>query len=343
MQKVKGFAAKNLVGIPTTKMSRAEWVSARTQAAQNAVGGSEIGVLLRLDNRFSSPIRMFYERLGLWEARFEDNQYSFMGRSLESTIVNLWRHWQGDWESTMAAYDQGRKSRRSRACKFILFNPEFPHQMANIDNKILFSPDSPTGKGILEAKTLSGHASDRYSTGIPPKHIAQVQDYLLITGEEYGELAVLKNGVEFQVYPIEANTGIQNAIVSAVENFFSRVECARREIATLGPYAEFEEKIYAAQVWEPPVEAADDEYEFLSEKAKRLTMAGDFEPDEKILGYFEHALDFADREKEAEERKQWHQNQIRQDMTARGIYRYSWKEGVITNGKRFTLKRRKVK
>lgn len=340
MQKVKGFGAKNLMGIPTARMSRAEWLAARTVASKNAIGGSEIGTLLGLDRRFASPIRMFYERIGLWPSNFVDNEYSFMGRELEDTIIRLWRHWSGDWKATREAVDNKQPTRRSQRCKFILHNPDYPTLFSNIDNKILFSPDSTTGKGIVEAKTLSGHAADRFESGIPTKHIAQVQEYLLVTGEEYGELAVLKNGVEFFVYPIAANTTIQNKIVEVSEDFFKRVNAARKAMTG---YDTFEEQVFAVQEYEPPVEDGDDEYQFLSEKAKRLSMDGDFEPDEQVKLWFEHAMDFADREKECADRKLYNQNQIRQEMTAKGRYRYSWPEGVITNGTRFSLKRRKPK
>ena len=337
---VKGFPSKRLIGIPTKNYSRQQWINARTIAARDAIGGSEIGTLLKLDNRFNSTIRLFYQRLGLWPDNYQDNKYAFSGRLLEETIIGLWRHWAGDWESTMVAFENGQRSRKSQHSRYILKNQDYPTLLANIDSKIIFSPDSPIGGGILECKTISGHAADRFELRVPPKHIAQVQAYLLVTGYEYGEIAMLESGVEFFVYPIAANTTIQNKIVEVSEDFFKRVNSARKAMAG---YDTFEEQVFAVQEYEPPVEDGDDEYQFLSEKAKRLSMDGDFEPDEQVKLWFEHAMDFADREKECAERKLYNQNQIRQEMTAKGRYRYSWPEGVITNGTRFSLKRRKPK
>lgn len=327
-------------GIPTAKMTREQWVVARTQAGEYGLGGSEIGTLLPgADLRFNSPIRMYYQRIGLWDSNYRDNKYAFMGRLLEQQIINLWQHWAGNWDATMAAVDAGKRSRKSRHCNYILKNPEFPWLFANIDNQIVKSPDAPDGKGILECKTISGHASDRYETGIPPKYIAQMQQYMIVTGQEYAELAVLKDGVDFDVYPLRANITIQNAIVTAAEAFMHLVTEARKELDKLPPTATMEEKMQIAQAFEPQVSNGDDEYDFLSEKAKLKASSKVVDVPDDMWELYVNLRKRLDDAKENETYAQELKNKIRQRMIADDVYQYRYdNKAIIVNGQRFLIK-----
>lgn len=326
-------------GVPTAKMSRAQWEAARNDAARYGVGGSEIGTLMpNSDRRFTSPIRMYYERIGLWQSNYRDSKYAFMGRMLEKEIVQLWKHWSGDWESTMANVAAGKTSRKSVACNYIIKNPEYLFLFANIDHRIVHSPDAPKKRGILECKTMSGHASDRYETGIPPKYVVQIQQYMLVTGQDYAELAVLMDGVDFEVYPLQANTTIQNKIVEVSEDFFKRVMDAKEELRKLPKDASYEMKMQVASAFEPPVADGDDEYDFLSEKAKMRLSATITEPDAEIKAWHTKVKAALEQQKTHEAEVQGFKNLIRQRMVNEGIYQYKWDEGVITNGQRFIIK-----
>jgi predicted phage-related endonuclease len=337
-QPVKAF--KGCYGIPTAKMTRDQWVAARTQAGKYGLGGSEIGALLPgADLRFNSPIRMFYQRIGLWEDKYRDNKYAFMGRFMEQQVINLWQHWAGDWGATMAAVDAGRRSRKSRHCNYILKNPEFPFLFANIDNQIVKSPDAPHGKGILECKTMSGHASDRYETGIPPKYVAQMQHYMIVTGQEYAELAVLKDGVDFEVYPLRASEPIQIMIVSAAEAFMHLVTEARKELAKLPATATLEEKMQIAQAFEPQVSDGDDEYDFLSEKAKAKASKQVLDIPADMWELYVNLRKRVAQTKENEAAAQELKNKIRQRMIADDVYQYRYdNKAIVVNGNRFLVK-----
>jgi len=336
------------MGIHTAHMTRDEWVTARTLANQQkeAVGGSEIGVLLGLDTRFNSPLRMYYEKVGLWPALWGDNKFAFMGRVLEDTIIQLWRSWQGDWEDTMVAYEKGIKSRKSRHCNYLLYNPKYPHLTANVDNRIISSPDAPNSRGILECKTISGHAADRYETGIPPKHIAQAQSYMLITETEYSEIAVLKDGRDFDVWPIHANKSIQEKILEAAYEFFERVRMGKRALAA-EPNASQEERIQIVQEYEPETMGGDDEYDFLAEKAKMLELHGTKEPPEEVARHFAAYMRHKEAAKEAKKNMDILKTAIRQQMISEGIYKYVWSDeehnNSVTQGNKFVLYQKKRK
>lgn len=327
-------------GIPTAKLTREQWAAYRDKAGEHGIGGSEIGLLLPgADLRFNSPIRMYYQRIGLWPSNYQDSKYAFMGRLLEQQVIHLWRHWAGSWKETMENVDAGRLTRKSAHCNYIIKNPEFPYLFANIDNRIINSPDAPKRKGILECKTMSGHASDRYETGIPPKYIAQMQHYMLVTGQEYAELAVLKDGVDFEVYPLFASEIIQNAIVSAAEAFFDCVIQAKAELKKLPRTATMNDRLQIAQAFEPVVQNGDDEYDFLSEKAKlRLSQQAVDMPDEVLEWYLTYN-NYKDTYDAAAEQMQGIKNKVRQKMISDDVYQYRVdNRAAITNGKRFIIK-----
>lgn len=164
---------------------------------------------------------------------------------------------------------------------------------------------------------------------------------MLVTGQDYAELAVLMDGVDFEVYPLQANTTIQNKIVEVSEDFFKRVLGAREELRKLPKDASYEMKMQVASAFEPPVADGDDEYDFLSEKAKmRLsTIQVDISQDAQVKAWYDSLKAARSQQKVCEAEVQGYSNQIRQHMINENIGRYvSEGKGVITNGQRFIIK-----
>ena len=84
------------------------------------------------------------------------------------------------------------------------------------------------GNGCLEIKTISGYEADKWEAGIPPSHVVQVQTQLMVTGWKYGELAVLKDGRFFDVFPFDKHAGVCREIANQTKSFWLRVESARK-------------------------------------------------------------------------------------------------------------------
>jgi len=132
----------------------------------------------------------------------------FMGRFMEDHIAELWSFWDGDTDSMMANFTAGTPVRKCRKQNAFIINPQFPHLFASVD-RIINKGDN--GKeGILEIKTISGFASDMWIAGIPPQYIVQLQQYLLVTGLEYGEMAILKEHL--------AISGYAESLIKSTEN-----------------------------------------------------------------------------------------------------------------------------
>lgn len=201
--------------------TREEWIDFR----QSGIGGSEISSVLGL-NPYKSACQLFYEKIGMYPADVPPNMAMFMGNRLEDVIADLWQHWDGSEESMIENAAKGKTVRVSRRVNAYIVNPELPHLFASIDRRLRII-NGKVINGVLECKTISGFAASMWESGIPSMYVAQLQQYLLITGAHYGEMAVLKDGRDFAVYPFAADEEIQEAIVEKSLEFWGKVEAGR--------------------------------------------------------------------------------------------------------------------
>ena len=119
---------KDLILIPTTPMTREEWLEER----RKRIGGSDAAGILGL-NPYSSPLAVYMDKKGLTPER-EDNLAMELGRELEEFVAKKFE----------AA--TGKKVRRKNA---IVINPRYPFAHANLD-RVVVGEDA-----ILECKTTS--------------------------------------------------------------------------------------------------------------------------------------------------------------------------------------------
>ncbi len=193
-----------------------EWLAYRS----NGIGGSDIASILGL-NPYKCATEVFYEKIGLHESR-ETNMAMFMGNYFEDSVANLWKYWEEVPQSILFNHSKKRKVRDCQRVNAYIHNPKYPQLMASIDRRIVGKQ-----KGILECKTISGYASKKWETGIPPMYVCQLQQYLLVTELDYGEMAILKDGRDFQVYPFVADKEIQERIIQASKQFWTKVTAAK--------------------------------------------------------------------------------------------------------------------
>lgn len=322
---------KRVEGIPTKNMSREEWLDVRSQ--MTGIGGSEAGIILGL-NEYKSPVRLFYEKVGLWEPSNDDNIHAFMGRFLENSIIRLWQHYGGSDKATMHNFDIGHRPNRSRHRNYLIRNPQFPFLFGNIDNEIL-QKDGKRKRGVLEIKTISGYVADKWEAGVPPYYIAQIQLYMLVTGYDYSEIVLLRDGKYLEVLPIPASDSIQNRILEDCHAFIERVQAAK---TALKGVKNRNERLQVATEFEPPADASMDCAKFYSERHKEK--AAEIEQEipqdmfEKAVRYEQLKGEIGEKEKE----KQLVENQIKEYMGGNGIAKLKWEDGYITWRSRFTVK-----
>lgn len=247
---------KNLILTSTKNLSREEWLGIRK------IGGSDVATILNL-NPYTPALRLFHEHIGLWKKEEVDNIHTYAGRVGEDFVEQYWWRYYDpenpDIETTLENAIAGRQIRKARKFNYQIVNPECPWLSANIDRLIL-KTKTEGRQGILEIKTALDNAIRRYEGGIPPQYILQMQTYMLVTGLQYAELAILVNGRFFDVYKFEANADIQKTILKKTEDFAGRVEQAKEVLAS---DLSQEDKDAAIAELEPEADGSDALEEYL--------------------------------------------------------------------------------
>lgn len=213
---------KTLILTPITKStSKDDWLKFR----MNGIGGSEAAIVLNL-NPYESAVELFYKKV-FQETENIQSERMFWGNVHEDTIANIWQYYNpdGDINEMMSNYENGTIIRKCKRLNAIVQNGKYPQLLANIDR--IITGNNGKGEGILEIKTISDFAVNQWESGIPPYHIVQLQTYLAILELEYGELAMLKNGRNFEVIPFVRNEEIISGIDIKTKEFWERVLEAR--------------------------------------------------------------------------------------------------------------------
>lgn len=224
-----------LIRVSTVDMPKSEWLKFR----DNGIGASEIATVMGL-NQYKSAHQLFYEKVeGAPEQ--EDSIAMFMGRYNEDSIADLWQYWESDQLTMMKNYSEKRIVRKCRKINAYLINPEFPHLFASLDRVI--NKNGTDKEQALELKTISAFSSDQWIAGIPPQYIVQLQQQLLVSGLEEGELCILKDGRYMEVYSFSRNEEIIKNIIEQSTLFWNNVLEARKLLKQDLPFEHLEPEI----------------------------------------------------------------------------------------------------
>lgn len=200
--------------------SHKEWLQHRI----NGIGGSEIGIILGL-SPYKSTAQLWCEKVGLYPIVKQDNLPMFMGRYMEDTVADLWQYWGGYAESVVENHPKVKLNKSHRVNAY-LHNDKYPYLLGSIDRKITMK-NLDKRVGILECKTINGFYASKFESGLPPAYVSQVQQYMLITGYDYAEIAMLIDGREMRVFEIPADKEMQELIAKKAKAFWAIVEEAR--------------------------------------------------------------------------------------------------------------------
>ncbi len=326
-----------LTTIKTAGLSREEWLEQRTMLSNSGrTGGSDQGALAGI-NPYKGPVSMFYQAVGLAERGFVNNEATFHGTLLEDYVAGLYDYWSDDQDEFFSNYENGVKTRKHQKRNAIIINEDYPWLFANLDGVITSHPEYD-GKGILEIKTISSYASDKWVGGIPPYYMFQIQCYMLVLGYEYAELAMLKDGRNFEVFSFEPNESIQNTILEQSKDFYERVQAARK-LLDAAPHATYHQKMNLVSKLEPPNDGSMDASAFYSEvqkaKLEEITIEADSDLIETVLAY--HVAH--KEEKLALESKRRYANEIKKQMVQRDATRIDCGDlGRVLFRKNFSVK-----
>ena len=189
---------KNLIKIPTAKMSHEEWLEQR----RKTIGGSDAASIIGM-NTYSSPYTVWAEKLGKLPPK-EDNESMRLGRDLEEYVAKRFTE------------ETGIKLRRENN---ILINPKYPFAHANVDRMVVGEDAG------FEAKTTTVLNLKRFKNGeYPANYYVQCVHYLMVTGAKKWYLGVLILGSGFRWFVIERDEGEIEALAKSEEAFWEYVE-----------------------------------------------------------------------------------------------------------------------
>ena len=302
----------NIELISTVNMTNDEWLNYR----YSGIGASEVSSILGL-NQYKSSIELFYEKIGYTQRYNIENMACFMGKEQEAFVADLWKYWDGSQESMILNYRANKIVRKCQRVNAYARNPKYPHLFVSLDRKI--NKHGNKEEGALEIKTMGGYEANKWEAGIPIGHIMQLQTQLQVCEFDYGELAILTDGRQFDVYPFDKVQGICDTIVERTHLFWQRVEKAK---VLVNQKFEFErnfnmvqaEKVRAEiESYEPEADGSDAYTKFLKEKYKNAKLGGRLGNDaEKQFAI--NSKNLAEQIKILEEEKNKNENLIKKSM-----------------------------
>jgi putative phage-type endonuclease len=177
-----------------------EWHLARS----TGIGGSDVAAILGL-SKWSTALEVYLSKRGESQPT-EDNKAMQWGRYLEPVIRQAYSDATGN---------------EVRIPETMLRHPKHDFMIANLDGVIA----DRTGR-IFEAKTARSSEGwgEPGTDQVPEAYLLQVQHYMEVTAIPVADIAVLIGGSDFRIYEVEADRELQEMIIAAEAEFWSRVQ-----------------------------------------------------------------------------------------------------------------------
>lgn len=327
----------------TGHMTRAEWLGFRSSCDQpNApsIGGSELGTVCGWDD-YKDALILFYEKIGLKEVMFTQNQYTANGILFESNILNKWKHWDGkDW---FPSWVSGTKHRDGADLHKTLWNPEIPWFFMNVDGVIFEDPEysDQFGWGIAEVKTIGGHYADRLEIGFPWKYMYQVQGYMMGCGAHYANLIMQVDLKRMDVFSIAPHQETRDIILDKCGRFVEAVKKGRKVMASKKDKAwkmraifDIEEE-YADILY---VSASEKLGQLLSKVQQEKNQLDEREAPEFIIEKVLRHESLKEEINKLTEEKKLIANEIKKEMTRESVRKYWWENGTVSFFKKLSIR-----
>ncbi len=211
---------------------------------EGGIGGSEVSVVFNavtdeVFNPYMSGARLFHQKVGTVQSVKQDREVMFHGREQEEYLSKLWQYWDGDVESMMENYKSGNVVRRCERVNGYAVNDKYPWLFASLDRRIVakggYKMDeerTPLTKSCpLELKTLSYHAAKLWKNRIPEYYFFQVYMYMIVFEVDYAEIAVFKDGNQFDVIPVYKDIRLADQIIEITKHFWYEMVLPARKYA----------------------------------------------------------------------------------------------------------------
>ena len=207
---------RHLIIEPTEGLSRDQWLMRR----KRGIGASDVPTILGY-NQYKSAIELWYERLDARPNYSLESISSFMGLYHEDAVADLWSFWDGTEAGMIENYRKGNIVRKCRRIHASVSNPAFPWLYVSLDR--IINKTEEKGEGALEIKTIAGYEANKWESGIPLGHVLQLMTQIMVCEFEWGEIATMKDGRNFEILPFDFNPNIGKQIETETGAFWNTV------------------------------------------------------------------------------------------------------------------------
>lgn len=224
--------------------ARQQWLQER----RKGIGGSDIAAICGL-SKWRTPLQVYQEKLGEAPPSLETEAMEW-GNRLEPVIR------------------QAYADRTGRA----VYKPEEPIIRHPEHEFLLASVDGFTAcNRVVEIKTsrVSEGWGDEGTDEIPMDYFLQVQHYMLVTGFNLADVAVLIGGSDFRLYEVQAVKDLQASMIQRAQQFWEQVQ---KEIPP-APVSAAEMAAFYREV-KPGSVLATEEHLALAQKLKEIRSQG---------------------------------------------------------------------
>jgi len=184
---------------------------------KKGIGGSDVAAILGF-SPYKSPYQLWLDKTGRSERSESQSESAHFGHLLEDLVAKEY--------SRRAGVKVQRVTQQ-------LSLPDHPWAIGNIDRAIInpeiagnvrFKDGKLTTDRLLECKTASEYLAKLFgeegSDQVPDYYLTQCLWYLLLSGCEFIDLAVLIGGNKFRMYRIERDEDLIDSIFRQVKAFW---------------------------------------------------------------------------------------------------------------------------
>lgn len=225
----------------TTGLTPADCEQFKCPPYIGGIGASEIGNLLGLTKKYRPcPAEVFHYKVGTAMPSQIANRAMLRGKILEPIVKDIWSLYNGEddaWVPVMEDYREGDRATRDmlairkatkRNAYFV--NGDFPYLFSSLD---YFAEKNTAGildgkihtEGFpVEVKTINQNYARLWEAGCPPYHVCQLNQEMICTNSDYGEIAVLfPDDFSFRIFPFYRDEELCQRIIDYSKSWWDKV------------------------------------------------------------------------------------------------------------------------
>ena len=225
----------------TIGLSKEDCAKYNVEPYASGVGSSECALILGLQKKYRPCLQeVFHIKCNTLQYQQPTSRAMIRGKILESIVADIWKLNSDDsdsWKDTIMQFRDGdrelKKQLAVRNCRNLTgyyVNNQYPWLFASLD--YFAEKNTP---GILdgkihkdgfpvEIKTVNQNYAKLWEAGIPIYHVVQLNQEMICTNSEYGEIAVLfPDDFSFKIFPFYKDKELCDRIIHWSKVFWDKV------------------------------------------------------------------------------------------------------------------------